>query len=264
MATLNIIEPKKNSKLFGTIQVIAILADCPGPVNDWEMSISGCDFAQCEEEFGVDFLYSSFPPDPECLSEICDYKLCDVPENSCIVVFNWDTTKCLDGIHTLTITGGGHTSYPLELEVKNLQSSYRILNKKLLNSKVTIVDPPKIELEVSEEVKELIESLPGGVLVDMEVGSNERFTVPINGPIIGEELVERILDLRGAEIQKVGDTLFITVPPDSAWYYNKEFAGADPKVQVGQIDSTNILEADIETIDPQVYPATHSEVFEGE
>lgn len=264
MQILEILNPVKNSQVFGTVEVIVRLTECSGIVNDWQISVSGnpgCSAAFDSTAF--DFSYSIFGQEEPCETTVCGYRVCAIQKTDCLAIILWDTTKSEDGPAELVVQAG-EAEASITVEVLNHQPSYRILNKKLINSEVTYLDPYTIEMEISSDVAELIESLPLGIHVDMEAGAHERFTQPANSTIIGEDLVERVLDLKDALIKKTGDTIHITVLEETAKYFSDEFANARPTVQIGQIGTPEILERQIETIEPRVFPATHTEVFENE
>lgn len=268
---LEIIGLEKTSEVSGAIKVILLYGNCSGIINDWNLSIDGLkicfvvDDAICKTP-GIDFICSDFPQDDDtCRCCPCKTPHCHHEKNVCSATFMWDTTRYNDGTRTIQGFANDIESKPLTVTVNNNPKSYRILNKKLTNSDTKKIDPPNIEIEVTKNIAEFIDSLPNKTgYIDMEINSTERFTIPYQGKdiIIGDVLIQRILDLRDAHKRQFGDTIQIDLNEESAQFFVDEFSLS--VVEVGLLNSGTKLTKMITSFDPTEFPATNTQVAEGE
>lgn len=228
---------KKTSELFGTVELNLTLSPCNTIVNDWKITIDG-------SVQDVTFISSTFP--------------------ECSAIFQWDTTKYKDGPQTIIGYANNETTVPITVLVNNTQTSYRVLNKKLINAKIIAINNHGIEIELSKDIEDFLYSLPGQTgYIDQEMFATEKFDAPFNGKetLIGNTLIRNFLDITSYQIEMFGDILQIIIP-EMASKYLLDFI--NPEIQIGIANSTTVLTGTILIITPNEFPATNTKVFVGE
>lgn len=244
---------KPTSELFGKVLVTLVANECSSPINDWSLEIDG-------KTDGIDFISSNFP-EISLENETCREILSTT--NQCCAIFEVDTKRYKNGNRTFSATGGGETA-EISVSINNFQLSYRVLNKKLLGSKIIGVIPPNAELELTEEVAEFINTLPGKTgLIDLELFSINLFTKPLNGrdTILGETPIERVISLGSYHNKIIGDTIQITLSETAASCFMEEFANSNPTLIIKMDDQ--VLEKNIDVFDMKIFPATNTNISQG-
>lgn len=257
---------KPTAELFGIVEVHLLIDDFDGPVNDWRLEIDGV--MEMSADDGIDFLSSSFfQNDIECVSDACKISMLSPATPTSSAIFTWDTKKYENGIRTIIAYGHGEQSIPLSINVNNSRESYTALSKELVNSEIIKIVPPEVHIKVTKDIANFIEHLPGHTgLIDLELFSNERFTVPFNGltSIRGTIELKSVLDLENSDKKNFGDTVQIKLSEKAAKFFMRDFSNNMPIIEIGLLDSNNTLRHEIRVLESDEFPATNTDVFEGE